>query len=241
MKRISFLLANVLMAPLTMLGQDGGGRVVPRPPIPIILPPNLTVRGADEAMRLQEMGVEVSIRGMYATVSTTLTFLNPNKGSPLEGELVFPLPDQATVCGYALDINGAMVDGVVVPKEKARVAFETEVRRGIDPGLVEHVKGNVYKTRIYPLPAGGTRSIKLAYTTKLAVATNGDVALLLPMPKEKIGKRSITIEVADIGAPAPQVGGQGDARFTKAERFWRVSNTETEVTPGEDVFVALPS
>lgn len=241
MKRISFLLANVLMAPLTMLGQDGGGRVVPRPPIPIILPPNLTVRGADEAMRLQEMGVEVSIRGMYATVSTTLTFLNPNKGSPLEGELVFPLPDQATVCGYALDINGAMVDGVVVPKEKARVAFETEVRRGIDPGLVEHVKGNVYKTRIYPLPAGGTRSIKLAYTTKLAVAANGDVALLLPMPKEKIGKRSITIEVADIGAPAPQVGGLGDARFTKAERFWRVSNTETEVTPGEDVFVALPS
>ncbi|MBP5321785.1 MAG: DUF2135 domain-containing protein [Kiritimatiellae bacterium] len=239
MKSVSFLLANVLMAPLTMLAQGGGG-MLPRPLPPVIPPPNLVVQGADQAMRLQAMDVAVSIRGTYATVATTLTFFNPNKGNPLEGELVFPLPDQATVCGYALDINGAMVDGVVVPKEKARVAFETETRRKIDPGLVEHVKGNVYRTRIYPLPAGGSRSVKLVYTARLAVAPNGDVALMLPMPKEKIGKRTVTIEVADLNAPAPQIGGLGDARFAKAERFWRVATTETDVAPSEDVFVALP-
>jgi len=43
-------------------------------------------------------------------------------------QLVFPLPDEALLCGYAVDIGGNMVDAVVVEKEKARVVFETEER-----------------------------------------------------------------------------------------------------------------
>jgi hypothetical protein len=60
----------------------------------------------------------------------------------MEGELVFPLEEGretvtfgifrpvsgATVCGYAVDIAGVMVDAVVCEKEVARKAFETEVR-----------------------------------------------------------------------------------------------------------------
>lgn len=37
-----------------------------------------------------------------------------------EGELEFPLADGATICGYAVDINGAMVEGTIVEKETAR-------------------------------------------------------------------------------------------------------------------------
>ena len=55
-------------------------------------------------------------------------------GTDLEGELVFPLPEGTTVSGYGLDIDGVVVDGVVVTKEKARVAFEAETRRRVDPG-----------------------------------------------------------------------------------------------------------
>ncbi len=54
------------------------------------------------------------------------------------------------MAGYALDIGGRMVDGVGVTKEKARVVLETEMRRRVDPGLVEHVRGNVFRTRIFP-------------------------------------------------------------------------------------------
>lgn len=45
-----------------------------------------------------------------------------------EGELIFPLNDGATVCGYAVDIKGVMVEAVVCDKEVARKAFEQEVR-----------------------------------------------------------------------------------------------------------------
>ncbi|HNX97351.1 MAG TPA: VIT domain-containing protein, partial [Candidatus Aminicenantes bacterium] len=87
-------------------------------------------------MELQSLRVEARVDGFLAETRVTMAFRNPNPRA-IEGELVFPLPEGALVSGYALDIQGRMVDGVAVDKEKARVAFETEVRRGVDPGLAE--------------------------------------------------------------------------------------------------------
>jgi Ca-activated chloride channel homolog len=206
-------------------------------PIP---PPRLELTDTNSSpMQVKEMSVAASVRGLYATLDTTLVFQNPNPRL-LEGDLVFPLPDGAAVCGYALDINGVLTDGVVVKKEKARVAFEAETRRRVDPGIVEHVKGNLYRTRIYPLPANGTRTIRLSYTTPLSTAPNGDAALLLPMPRATIEKLSVKIEVANEAAEAPVLGGLGDLRFQQAENFWRVESTTTNSAPTSDVWVALP-
>lgn len=54
------------------------------------------------------------------------------------------------MCGYAVDINGVLVDGVVVEKEKAKVAFEAEARKVVENpsvSLAEHVVGNIFKER----------------------------------------------------------------------------------------------
>ncbi len=193
----------------------------------------------ESPVSIEQMAVNASVKGLYATVDYEFVFHNPNS-RVMEGELELPLPDSAAVCGYAIDVNGVMVDGVIVNKEKARVVFETEARRGVDPGIVEQVRGNLYKTRIYPLPARGKRTVRVSYTTPLTVAQNGDAALRLTMPKVKLGSRKITIEV-DTGSEAvPELGGLGDSRFEKAELFWRVSAEETGVEPSEDVLVSLP-
>ena len=197
-------------------------------------------RTADE--KPTEIGsykVDARVNGMYAVVSTEFTVFNPN-GRVFEGELEFPLPDDAVVSGYAIDVNGAMVDGRVVEKEKARIAFEEEVKLGVDPGLVEQVKGNAYRTRIYPIPARGTRRIRVDYTTPLTIAPNGDAALALPMPKTKLAQRDISISVAS-SMPAPAVGGLGDKRFESAEAVWRVEAHDTDITPTENVLVAMPN
>ncbi len=235
MKNIAIPLVLLLTAASTTCAQL-------LPPDFIIPPPPPRIELTDtnaSPMQVQEMSVAASVRGLYATVDTTLTFQNPN-ARLLEGDLVFPLPDGAAICGYALDINGVLVDGVVVKKEKARVAFEAETRRRVDPGLVEHVKGNLYRTRIYPLPASGSRTIRLSYTTPLALAPTGDAALLLPMPRDTIEKLSVKIEVANDAAEAPVLGGLGDLRFQQAENFWRVESTTTNSAPSSDVWVALP-
>lgn len=190
-------------------------------------------------MTVESMEVKASVRGLFAQVETTLVFRNPN-ARDLSGALEFPLPDHGVVCGYGLDINGAMVDGVVVPKDDARVVLETETRRKVDPGLVEQVKGNVYRTRVYPIPAKGTRTVKLTYSAPLVVS-GGDAALYLPMPRERLKRRAMTLEVVAPEAVVPQLSGLGDRRFEKAEQIWRVASDETDVTPGDDVLVALPT
>lgn len=53
--------------------------------------------------------------------------------------------------GYAVDINGALVEGVVVEKEKARATFEAEARDLINKpqvSIAEHVEGNVFKVSL---------------------------------------------------------------------------------------------
>jgi Ca-activated chloride channel family protein len=206
-----------------------------------VLPPRMDVRVADIGpMETREMAVNARVDGLYAVVETTVVFHNPN-ARELEGELVFPLPEGAAVCGYALDIDGVLVDGVVVSKDQGRVAFESETRRKVDPGLVEHAQGNLYRTRIYPLPAKGDRRIRLTYLTPLTTAANGAAALQLPLPREAIGKLKVAIEVAGLEGLAPEIGGLGDARFAMAENaVWRVESARAAITPGEDILVALP-
>ncbi len=203
----------------------------------VINVPNRTAN--EKPTEIGSYKVDARVNGMYATVSTEFTVYNPN-GRVFEGELEFPLPDDAVVSGYAIDVNGVMVDCAVVEKEKARIAFENEVKKGVDPGLVEQVKGNSYRTRIYPIPANGTRQIRVVYTTPLTIAPNGDAALALPMPKTKLKQRDISISVAS-SMPAPAVGGLGDKRFESAEAVWRVESHDTNITPKENVLVAMPN
>jgi YD repeat-containing protein len=145
--------------------------------------------------------------------------VNPN-ARVLEGDLEFPLPDGATVCGFGLDVAGRIVDGVVVSKDRARVILETEIRRGVDPGLVEQVRGNVHRARIYPIPARGTRTVRLRWVSDLT--TRGqEAAYHLPLPYDRpIGHVAMRLEV--VQAPvAPEVdGGFGNLTPRRWEDRW---------------------
>ena len=76
------------------------------------VPPILVVQdeaGHGNPLELTRYGVNVMVHGFVAETSITMTFHNPND-RVLAGDLHFPLPDGATVSGYALDIEGRMVD-----------------------------------------------------------------------------------------------------------------------------------
>jgi hypothetical protein len=116
--------------------------------------------------------VKLTTRGPLVLVQQRLKFSNPHPAK-LEGELIIPLPENASVCAFASqdENTGDMLFASVVGKEKARVAFESEVRNhGPQASLMEQIKGagNTYKTRIYPIPANGTYTIEIHYTDSLA-------------------------------------------------------------------------
>jgi len=142
---------------------------VPRPdPLP---PPGIRIvdlRADEKPVAVEKSETVVSENAFFRRVRTTFAFTNPNSRA-MSGELEFPIPDGAFVCGYALEVNGEMVPGVVCEKEKARVAFENEVRKGVDPGIVEQVKGNVWKTRIFPLNPRTPRKAEVEYVAPKTV------------------------------------------------------------------------
>ena len=147
---------------------------LPRPPRPEPPLPQPVFRPAQERAGEHPVKVEctreiVEDNGLLRKVSASIVFTNPNQ-RVFEGELELPLPDRAAVCGYALEVNGTMVPGVVVGKDEARIAFENEKRQGVDPGIVEHVKGNVWRTRIYPLMPGAPRKAQIDYIVENDVA-----------------------------------------------------------------------
>ncbi|CAF1410641.1 unnamed protein product [Rotaria sordida] len=116
-------------------------------------------------LQLIKLHIEQQVNATFPLihqVATTMTFKN-NYNRILEGALEFTLPDKGIICGFGLDVDGVIVDGVVVEKEKARITFEKEVRKGVDPGLVENVQGNIFRTRVYPIQPGGKRIVRVIY------------------------------------------------------------------------------
>lgn len=142
--------------------------------------PQLKVDGKEHnGVTLQTLSVSTQIAGAVATTSWTMTFRN-HTDRVLEGELTFPLAEGISISSYALDIDGRMRDAVPVDKAKGTAVFETIERRKVDPGLLEKVDGNAFRTRIYPINPGATRTVRIGYDEILTPGS--DCALQYRVP-----------------------------------------------------------
>jgi tetratricopeptide (TPR) repeat protein len=206
------------------------------------VPPALMVEenGKSRPLGLAKLDVLVRIHGYVAETTTTMTFSNPHP-RVLEGDLYFPLPEGATISGYALDVNGKMVDGVAVEKHKGREVFEAVVRQGVDPGLIEWTKGNNFKTRVFPIPAGGTRTIRVEYVSELA-GSRGSPEYHLPLNyQEKIADFALRIEVLRPAAkPKIESSGLADLSFGQWHEGLLAQTQQKDATLTGDLVVKLP-
>lgn len=209
-------------------------------PVAAPITPRIRVAAGERPIEIAALDVRVIIHGLHAETTQTVSFFNPND-RVLEGALEFPLPDGASVSGFGLDVAGQMVDGVVVGKDKARVVLETEVRRGVDPGLVEQVRGNVHRARIYPIPARGTRTIRLRWVSELT--TRGlEAAYHLPLPYDRpIGQVAMRLEVVRARVEPEVVGGFGNLTLRHAEDRWVAEARFAGAAPSRDLLVRLPT
>ncbi|MCQ4163936.1 VIT domain-containing protein [Tahibacter harae] len=195
------LTAAVLLQAAAVPAQDVAQIARPRPP-QIWLDPALK----QQPIQLQDISIDIRIQGFVASTRLDLTFFNPN-ARVLEGELVFPLAEGQSITGYALEVEGKLRQGVMVEKETARVAYESTVRQGIDPGLAELTQGNVFRTRLYPLPPNGSKRVQIAFDQPLLdVGANYRYLLPLqfaePIKHFKVRAEALRAEVAPAGGGA---------------------------------------
>ena len=135
--------------------------------------PSITERGVEldddekpAAVKIESLDIRVDILGNFAQTRMQAVFYN-GENRELEGEFRLKMPSGSIVNGYALDIDGQLVGGVLVKKAKAEKTYTDKVRQNIDPGIAEVVDQNVYKTRIYPVAADGRRTIALEFITPI--------------------------------------------------------------------------
>lgn len=204
-------------------------------------PPALFVAGTAERLGLTRVSIEASIVGHLSRTSMTLTFGNTTDRR-LAGDLYVPLPPGATVSGYALDVAGRMVDGVVVEREEARRIFEAETRKGVDPGLVAWTRGNVFKTRVFPVEPQSSRTIRLSWVVPLTSGDDGAMRYRIPLAfEEPLAELSLRVEVVR-GAERPRVetfGRKGPVALSFDERLVAATTLRNQPVV-QDLAIVVP-
>lgn len=144
------------------------------------LAPKLAIKNdREKSVPMKALNVAIFIENKIARTRYEMVFANPHDRN-LEGELQFPLKTGQTISYFALEVNGELRPGVAVERTKARVAYEATVRKGVDPGLVEKIQGNLFRLRIFPVPAKGTKRV-IIETQELLLADSKRAFYQLPL------------------------------------------------------------
>jgi Ca-activated chloride channel family protein len=117
-------------------------------------------------LAIESQRVDIRIKDGVATAKIEQVFRN-SVNRDLEAVFVFPLPANASISDFAMMINGKRMSGELVEKGKARGIYEDIVRRMKDPGLLEHIGGNLFRISVFPVPANGLQKIELEYSQTL--------------------------------------------------------------------------
>ncbi len=138
-------------------------------------------RDRDWNLALASHDVKVRIVGPIARTEITESFRN-DTDAQLEGVYQFPLPADAQIDGLSLDVKGEMLAGAFVDKERGAKIWQGVIAhatphpleqkpeiiwvpgRWRDPALLDWKRGGRFELKIFPIPAKGKRTIKIAYT-----------------------------------------------------------------------------
>jgi hypothetical protein len=181
------------------------------------------------AVQLSQHHVSIRIVDNMARTQVEEVFEN-HADEVLEGIYRFPLPPGAQIERLALEVDGQLVDGAFVDRERAAAIWRGAVvnaggkrpaREDIvwvpgpwrDPALLEWQRGGRFELRVFPIPARGSRRIVLAYTETLA-PSEGARAYVYPLPRDPRGSTRIAHFSAEV-----QVRGHDLARGVSARGY----------------------
>jgi hypothetical protein len=117
-------------------------------------------------LALERLSVAAITTGDVTEMTIEHVFRNETE-EQLEGTFRFPLPDGAMLTGLAMEIDGKLMDGELVERDKARKAYEQIVDQMLDPALLEWEGGQTFKLRVFPIEAKKTKRVALKLVAPL--------------------------------------------------------------------------
>ena len=163
------------------------GFIIPIPPPHVAKVPPL-------ALKYHHVSVEIDEQVARTTIDQV--FIN-DFHRDLEGTYIFPIPKGAQITEFAMYIDGERISGELLEKEKARRIYQDIVNRMKDPALLEYLDRDMFKIRVYPIPAHGEKRIQLEYSE---VLTNDAevVRYHYPLDTERFSSRPLNEVSVDV-------------------------------------------
>lgn len=151
----------------TWAGWAQPGAAVSHPVEPVVIVPQgrhvvIMPTPRPATVSLTSVSADVKITDQVASTTLTMTLTNPG-GSAQEAQLLVPVPDGASVRAFQLDSAGPEPTAKVLPRDEARRIYDAIVAKSRDPGLLEFVGYGVIRSSVFPVPAGGTQTLRLTY------------------------------------------------------------------------------
>ena len=154
--------------------------------------------GFPATWEVTNLTANADVTDQAASVRLSQTFKNVGS-RPLEARILFPLPPGAAVRELTLLVDGKELTGTLQPVDEARDTYEAIVRRNRDPALLEYAGRGLYRTSVFPIPAGAERTVQLRYTQLLGTR-EGLIDLTIPVGSagsngKPIGRVEVTANV----------------------------------------------
>ncbi|WP_437732845.1 VIT domain-containing protein [Sorangium sp. So ce1335] len=161
----------------------------------------------ERAVRLARHAVKVRIVDVVARTEIDETFAN-DTDEELEGIFRFPLPPGAQIERLALEVDGKLVEGAFVDRDRGAAIWRGVLQNAApkapkpreeivwvpgpwrDPALLEWQRGGRFELRIFPIPKRGARRVVLTYT-QLVEQAGGVRRFTYPLAHDQSGTTTI--------------------------------------------------
>ncbi|MCL1094781.1 marine proteobacterial sortase target protein [Shewanella kaireitica] len=147
----------------------------------------------------------------------------------VNGEYLFPLPNEAAVDGLRMFIGERVIEGEIKPKAKAKALFNEAKQQGKKASLLQQKRPNIFSADVANLAPGETLIVELNYQ-ELVHYDKGEFSLRFPMVaapryKSNAEKSAFSYMAAEVNSYGLSTLGYQQGSATK-----RVNLVDIEVT-----------
>ena len=122
--------------------------------------------------------IDVEVNGLIAIAEFKQVFVNPH-GLTLDGLYQFPLPEDAAIHYLHMRIGEREIEGLILPKPKARQLFNQAKVQGKKASLVNQHRPNLFTNELANIPADSTVEITIRLMMPITI-DNDEYSLRLP-------------------------------------------------------------
>jgi len=168
--RISSLgMAAGVVALFATLASAQGVIVIHHIDRPVPLPRPIPTPNPDPSTptyKITKLDLNGTIEDQVARMQVSQEFQNTGSRQ-MEVSFLFPLPYDGAIDSLTLMVDGKEFPAKLLEADKARSVYESIVRQNKDPALLEWVGSGMFRTSVFPVPAGASRKVSITYTQVL--------------------------------------------------------------------------